>query len=439
MKKSIIITLLLLWSAATGFAQGEMKLKLNDDASHYVKLTFTNQLWLRGNQSNPGTTVLGVPQANTFDIGLRRTRMQLYGQATDRMFFYMQFGMNNFNFLAANAGNRKLQAFFHDALGEYSVFKGKNTLRLGGGLTILNGLSRFSQPSIGTIMTLDVPVFAQTTVDQTDEFSRKLSIYARGQIKHLDYRIALTDPFPVTSNGQVQPTIGPNATFAQVGHHKQYQGLFCWNFFDSETHVTPYMQGTYLGKKKILNLEIGAISQKGATWSQIGADTSYHPMLHWSVASYLDMPVNAEAGTAFSAYLGYFHLDYGPNYIRNNGIMNPANGVNSAGSFNGAGNAFPMFGTGSVVYGQAGYKFKNDLFKDLGTLMPYASVQYANYDRLQDPMVVTDVGVNWLMQGHSQKLSLDWQNRPVFAANAAGDLQQSTRKNALIMQYQTAF
>lgn len=439
MRKHITILALLLIVSVAGFAQGEMKLKLNDDGSRYVKLVFTNQLWLRANQSNPGTSVLGVPQANTFDIGLRRTRLQLYGQPTDRMFFYMQFGMNNFNFLAANGGNRKLQAFFHDALGEYIVFKNKNTLKLGGGLTIMNGLSRFSQPSIGSIMTLDVPVFAQTTVDQTDEFSRKLSVYASGQIKRLDYRVALTDPFPITTNGAAQPAIGPNATFAQMGHHKQLQGFFMWNFFDSEPNVTPYMQGTYLGKKKVLNLEAGAVYQNGATWSLSGADTVYHPMLHWSVASYLDMPLNTETGTAISAYLGYFHLNYGPNYIRNNGIMNPANGINASGSFNGTGNAFPMFGTGNVVYGQAGYKFKNDLFKDLGTLMPYASVQYANYERLADPMVVGDVGVNWLMQGHTQKLSLDFQNRPVFAANTAGDLKQTTRKSALILQYQTAF
>jgi hypothetical protein len=438
MKKILTVFVPLLILAVAALAQGEMKMKLNDDGSHFVKLTFTNQLWLRANQSNPGSTVLGVPQANTFDIGLRRTRMQLYGQATDRMFFYMQFGMNNFNFLAANAGNRKLQAFFHDAVGEYSVFKGKNTLKLGGGLTICNGLSRFSQPSIGTIMTLDVPVFAQTTVDQTDEFSRKLSVYARGQVHRLDYRVALTDPFPITTNGQVQPAIGPNATFAQLGHHKQYQGFFIWNFFDSETHTTPYMQGTYLGKKKVLNLEAGAIYQKGATWSQSGADTTYHPMLHWSVASYLDMPLNSETGTTISAYLGYFNLDFGSNYIRNNGIMNPASGVTASGSFNGAGNAYPMFGTGSVVYGQVGYKFKNDLFKDKGTLMPYASAQYAKYQRLDDPVLVVDAGVNWLMQGHSQKLSLDFQNRPVFSANSAGALQQSTRKSALILQYQTA-
>ncbi len=54
--------------------------------------------------------------------------------------------------------------------------------------------------------------------------------------------------------------------------------------------------------------------------------------------------------------------------------------------------------------------------------------------------VVADIGLNWLMSGHSQKLSLDLQNRPVFAVHATtGDLKQSMRKSALILQYQTAF
>ena len=183
----------------------EMRLKLNEDGSHYLKWTFINQVWLRYNDSNPGTTVLGEPANQTFDIGLRRTRIQFFGQLTDHVFFYTQFGQNNFNFLAGqnanNNGNRKLQVFFHDALGEYKVWKDNDKLKLGGGLTITNGLSRFSQPSVSTIMTMDVPVFAQATVDQTDEFSRKLSIYARGQLGKFDYRVVLSDPFPITSNG----------------------------------------------------------------------------------------------------------------------------------------------------------------------------------------------------------------------------------------------
>ncbi|CAN0420380.1 unnamed protein product, partial [Phaeothamnion confervicola] len=286
-----------------------------------------------------------------------------------------------------NSGNRKFQVFFHDALGEYKVWKGNDKLFIGGGLTITNGLSRFSQPSIGTIMTMDVPVFAQATVDQTDEFSRKLSAYLRGQLGRLDYRLVLSDPFPVTSSGNV-PALGTNSTFALMGHEKQYQGFFAWNFFDKESHVTPYMTGTYLGKKKILNLEAGFIAQKNATWSRetVASDTVYHSMNLFSVALFYDAPINAEKGNAISAYAGYYNMDYGKGYLRYNGVMNPANGSTNAAAIGGSfGNAFPMFGTGQVLYAQVGYLFKRDLLGEgHGTLMPYASLMSADYERLAD-------------------------------------------------------
>jgi hypothetical protein len=423
----------------------EMRLKLNEDGSHYLKWTFMNQVWLRYNDSNPGTTVLGEPANQTFDIGLRRTRIQFFGQLTDHVFFYTQFGQNNFNFLAGqnanNNGNRKLQVFFHDALGEYKVWKDNDKLKLGGGLTITNGLSRFSQPSVSTIMTMDVPVFAQATVDQTDEFSRKLSIYARGQLGKFDYRVVLSDPFPITSNGTPSsPTPGQSATFAQIGHHKQYQGFFLYNFFDKETHTTPYMTGTYLGKKKVFNLEAGFISQRKATWSSTdgGVTTDYHDMNLWSVALFYDAPLNVEKGTALSAYLGYFDMDYGPNYLRYNGTMNPANGITNGPAAGSQGNAFPMFGTGNVIYTQIGYLLKKDLLGTSGTLMPYASLMSANFDQLKDQMSVYDVGVNWLIKGHGSKLTLDYQNRPVYASEG-GDLVKTTNKGQVVLQYQISF
>jgi hypothetical protein len=424
----------------------EMKLNLNEGGTHYLKWTFLNQVWLRYNQSNPGTLVLGEPASETFDIGLRRTRIQFYGQLTDHVFFYMQYGQNNFNYLsgqnASNSGNRKFQAFFHDALGEYKVWKGNDQLFLGGGLAITNGLSRFSQPSIGTIMTMDVPVFAQATVDQTDEFSRKLSVYARGQIGKLDYRVVLSDPFPISSNGQPAPPLSPNATFSQVGHHKQFQGLFIFNFFDKESHATPYMTGTYLGKKKVFNLEAGFITQKNATWSRESAasDTSFHSVNLWSVALYYDAPVNKEKGTALSAYAGYFDYQFGQGYLRYNGIMNPADGISIPGAPGGSqGNAFPMFGTGQVIYAQVGYLMKKDLFgEEHGTLMPYASLMSADYDRLSGRMNVLDLGVNWLMKGHSSKLTLDYQLRPVYEPQG-NDLAKTTNASQVVLQYQIFF
>lgn len=449
MKKNIIAILFCMAASTFAvFAQtpeapksiDELKLKLNEDGSHYIKWTFLNQTWLRFNESNPGTTVLGNPASQTFDIGLRRTRIQMFGQLSDHVFFYTQFGQNNFNFLSQNGGNRKLQVFFHDVLGEYKVWKDNDMLKLGGGLTIANGLSRFSQPSIGTIMTMDVPVFAQATVDQTDEFSRKLSVYARGQVGKFDYRVVLSDPFPITTNGQTLPPIGSAATFAQQGHHKQYQGFFMYNFFDKEANTTPYMTGTYLGKKRIFNLEAGFITQRNAMWitPDAGATTNYQTMKLWSAALYYDAPVNAEKGTALSAYAGYFNLDYGTNYLRYNGVMNPASGITN-GPFSGSqGNAFPMFGTGNVIYTQVGYLFKKDLLGEVGTLMPYASLMSGKFDRLNDQMNVIDVGVNWLIKGHQSKITLDYQNRPVYETQGT-DLVKSANRGQVVLQYQVYF
>lgn len=416
----------------------ELKYNLSKDGSKYIKGTFLNQVWVRWNESNPGTTVNGMAQDNTLDIGLRRTRMQLYGQLTDHVFFYMQYGMNNFNFLSQNAGNRKLQAFFHDALGEYKVFKKNDALKIGGGLTITTGLSRFTQPSVSTIMTTDVPVFLQATVDQTDEFARKLSIYARGQAGKFDYRIALSDPFPIQTNGAAVPTISKNATFTPYGHSKQVAGFFMYNFFDKESHVTPYMTGTYLGDKKILNLEAGAIYQKNATWrTDVTGDTLYDNMLLWSVAAFLDMPINNNK-YALSAYAGYFSTDYGNNYIRNNGIMNPANGTANPNTFNGGGNSYPMFGTGTSIYAQVGFRLPNDLFGENGTLMPYVSYRTSDYDRLKDAVNIMDAGVNWLMNKHNSKVSLNYQLRPVFTTQTNGDVIKTSNAGSAWLQYQVA-
>jgi hypothetical protein len=429
--------------------RNDIRYNLNNSGSHYVKMTFTNQTWLRLNDNNPGTTVLSDPQDRTFDIGLRRTRMQLFGQLTDRIFFYTQFGMNNFNKISAfpaynnsgTASNRKVAAFFHDALGEYEVYrKGVSFVRFGGGLTIVNGLSRFSQPSIGSIMTMDVPVFAQATVDQTDMFSRKLAVYSRGQIGKLNYRLGIADPFPIETSGGIPAGLSMNSVFAQKKHKKQIDGLLIYNFFDTEDNTAPgYMTGTYLGKRKVLNLEAGFISQKNATWRRERTDTLYSNMNLWSVAAYADMPLNKVTGTAISSYVGYFSTDYGKGYLRYNNSMNPATGTSQpiAGVGGTHGNAYPMFGTGSVIYAQAGYKFKDALLGNQGTLMPFASLQRADYDRLTDAMNLYNVGVNWLIKGHNGKLTLNYENRPVYkTSNIPNEISAEGRRSAWILQYQ---
>jgi hypothetical protein len=412
-----------------------LKLKLNESGSRYFQITFLNQVWVRGNENNPGTLVEGVAENQSFDIGLRRTRMQMMGQITDRAFIYFQFGQNNFNAQYNSASNRKIAPFFHDALGEYRL-SSANQLKIGGGLSIISGLSRFSQPSIGTITTLDVPVFAQTTVDQTDQFSRKLSIYARGQVGHFDYRLILSDPFPVMSNGQTLPALATVANFAQKGHSLQQQGYLIYQFFDHENHTTPYMTGSYLGSKKIVNIAVGGIYQANAMWAKgIQGDTTYQDMKHFAIESFVDMPINAAKHTAISAYLGYFNTNYGQNYLRYNGIMNPANGTNltAANSITGQGptygNAYPMFGTGHAVYTQIGYL-------NASRFMPYAAATLAKYDRLGNSTTSTyNFGLNYYLQGNKAKLSLDLQNRPSYDVKQ-GENVSGNRLNSLTLQFQ---
>ncbi len=434
-----------------------LKFNMNADGSHYFQAIFMNQTWLRYNESNDGTTLFSKNAPSTFDIGLRRTRIQMFGQINDRTFIYFQFGQNNFNNAYNYTSNRKIAAFFHDAVCEYKLSK-KNQLKVGAGLTIMNGLSRFSQPSVGTIMTLDVPVFLQYSVDQIDQFDRRLAIYARGQLGKLDYRMYMSNPFPINSSGATPPALGKSATFVNVnafpnGHgpgiNNQFGGYFAYNIFENESHNTPYMTGTYLGTKKVWNVAIGGVYQKSATWflapdtSGAYKDTTYANMMHFSFETFLDMPLNKEKGTAISAFAGYYNTNYGKNYLRYNGIMNPATASTATNMVqsNAYGNSFPMFGTGSVVYAQVGLLLPKKLLGEgHGHLMPFASAQYADYEALQHkPMLLFDAGLNWFIKGHNSKISMNYQNRPTYSVDANSNIKPGARKSCLIVQYQIMF
>lgn len=410
-----------------------LKFNLSEDGKRFFQVVFLNQTWVRYTENNEGTTIQNERQNEVFDIGLRRTRIQMFGQITDRVFLYFQFGQNNFNAQYNIGNNRKFAAFFHDAFCEYKVTE-SNALKIGAGLTIANGLSRFSQPSIGTIMTMDVPVTLQASVDQTDEFSRKLSLVFRGQISKLDYRVSISNPFPITSNGQALPPLSQNATFTQKGHTLQYQTYLVWQFFEHEPHNTPYMTGTFLGKKKVWNVAVGAISQNKAMWRKEANqnDTTYQDMLLLGIESFLDMPLK-KAGMAISAHLGYYNYNFGTNYLRYNGLMNPASGTVATNAFTGVGatfgNAYPMFGSGSFWYGQAGFLFQN-------RFQPYVSLLSAHWERIGQQTNVWNMGVNWLINQHRAKLSLNYENRPTYSLNSQNQAVSTGNKGAWILQYQ---
>ncbi len=200
----------------------------------------------------------------------------------------------------------------------------------------------------------------------------------------------------------------------------------------------------YIGKKKIFNIAVGAISQKNATWLKSGNDTVYQNMTLFCLESFLDIPLNKEKSTVISAYAGYFNTNYGKNYLRFNGIMNPASASNIKSLAKDAGpmygNAYPMFGTGQQVYFQLGYLLPKSKKLNSGQLMPYLSASVAQFKRLHNTnAAVFNAGINWLILGNKTKISLDFMNRPDYFVYDDGNLKENSRKNSVILQYQISF
>lgn len=412
----------------------ELKFKLNEDGSQYVKATFLNQVWVRYNQNNPGTTIQGYPENETFDIGLRRTRIQLFGQLTDRVFFYTQFGTNNLSY----NGARKQGLFFHDAIGELKLVN--EYLSLGAGLTGWSGLSRYASPSIGSILSLDAPLYQQATNDVSDQFVRKFSIYAKGKLGKVDYRFALTKPMSIAKSTVQGTSISPNSLFTPQPPKPQLQGYVMYQFLEQESNLTPYNVGSYLGQKNVFNIGAGFIFQHNAMWHSENneLDTIHSDLALFAVDVFYDHVIQSEKKTAVTVYASVSSNNYGKNYLRNVGVMNPADGVNSNGTLNGPGNAFPLIGTGTTVYAQVGYIFKNDLLGKMGTIQPYIATQYSNFDLLKDPMLMYEGGLNWLINGHRTKISFNYQSRPVFELNNSGDYISRMRKGMFVTQLQIA-
>lgn len=427
-----------------------LKIYLNDDSTRYVQGTGLAQIWLRYNDNNPGSTVFGTAKRESFDVGLRRVRYQVLGQVTKKIFFYTQFGLNNVNSISA----RKPGLFLHDVTAEYKILK--NYLTLGVGLSGWNGTARYTSSAVGSILGMDLPTIEEPTNDVNDQFVRRMGLYAKGQAGSLDYRFSVANPFPVQTSatapgGAPVPALsGINtAAYSTLAPDMIYQGYVKWQFLEKESNLLPYSAGSYLGKKRVLNIGAGFAHQNDAMWYRSldpaapgGIDTISTPLQQFAVDVFYDTYLNKDKQTAVTVYAAYLDYNFGPNYIRNAGPMNVANGTNANASFNGPGNAAPLVGTGQVIYIQAGYLFRKDLFGKNGTLQPYASGSFATYERLKDPVLIYDFGLNWIMAGQNAKLSLDYQSRPVFHTDAlSGDISEtrSARRGQIVLQYQVAF
>ncbi|RAR48442.1 porin [Flavobacterium lacus] len=440
MKKTILLLSLLL-SFGFVFSQGSpdygggLKFNLNPEGTKYMRFIAWNQIWMRSSAMNPGTMIGDEAISKQEDIGLRRLRLLAYAQISPRYMIVTHIGINNQTFINGGAsgssgtggyGNgKKPGLFFHDAWNEYAVVLPKEekpfSLSMGAGLHYYMGLSRLTMSSTLNYMTIDAPIFNWPLIENSDQFARQIGIFAKGKYNRLEYRLSINKPF---ATNQV-PTDVAEADLARAVDNNQNAkwskaGYFEYQFFDKESNFLPFKVGSYLGTKKMFNVGAGFYTAPSSTKSSLNGVVEKHATNLFAGDVFLDLPIgNKEKKMAFTGYSVFYSYDFGPNYIRNIGIMNE--GVvdptfTGGRALAGPGNLQPMIGTGSIWYTQAGILLPNANEKPKVRIQPFAAYTYKNFDALDKASNQFDFGTNFFLDGHHAKITAQYSNRPVYTA-----------------------
>jgi hypothetical protein len=379
------------------------------------------QVWLRYSDLNEGSLVNGEATNSFTDVSIRRLRIPISSQITPKIYAYVGLGGNNYNF--------KEKTFALKVLDIYAEYRFNKSLEIGFGKSGWRGLARLNNRSYKSLMGLDSPLFSLNTVNKTDDLGRMFGVWFKGQTGKFDYRLTFNRSFAVTLVPNNKIDFANNRPRILTSSYLKYQ------FFEHESNKSAYATGTYLQAKKVFNIGAGFQFQEKAMsgGDALLAGTNLYDMKHWAVDSFLNLPLNNDG--AITAYLGYYDYNFGENYIRNIGANNPTNGGGS--SFNGAGVAFPMIGTGTTWYSQLGYAFKKSKVLSYPmVIQPNVAIQSSNWDALNEQMTVYDFTVNFLMNGNQgRKLSLGYQHRPVFDA---ATIKQKEYEGMFVVQYQVS-
>lgn len=355
--------------------------KINEDGSHYVRFILWHQMWATTNNLETD----GKLQINP---SIRRSRVLAYAQLTDKFLFLTHFGLNNFNTgnqtaLGNRVGDDAAQLFLHDAWGEIKI---NDWLYAGSGLHYWKGLTRLANASTLNFMTLDQgrPFAQWHSIGITDQFARHFGVYVKGQKGKFDYRMALNAP---GRNG-----LGGGANFGNVASDLTYdgfnnlntdgdptgntivEGYFRYNFWETESTKLPYQVGSYLGQKKVFGIGAGFFLHPNGMYNSSNGE--HDNVSHFAIDAFIENPL--PNGNMIHAYASIISFDYGENYVSR------------------------WAGTGTNFYGQLGY------YLDKSQLMPYVAYQHGNYDGLADPISTIDLGMNYFIQGHNCKITLEY-------------------------------
>lgn len=429
MKSFLSVILIMVFSAQIVLAQEKEKLtvpdpsvsdykpltlKLNPDGSKYIRFIMWGQFWLTGaNNSADQFTVTPM---------VRRARFLAFAQVSPRFLILMHFGVNSLSQATMNTtGNAALgpQLFLHGAWSEFAVVQKK--LYIGGGLHYWNGVSRLSSSSTLNFLTVDNYRRAWSSLGLTDQFARHLGVYAKGMLGRFAYRLAANSPLINSLDVSRIPTdtiSGTTTLYTSKYEYSEgnitglnsaawsYQGYFEFMFFDKESDKLPYKVGTYLGKKKVLNVGAGFFYHPNGSMTY-NPDSVFvqNNVSHFAFDVFYDAPVGAGAITAYAVYYAF---NYGPDYTLGQ-----------------------TYGTGNSILIQAGYlipKFSNKI-----SLQPYAAYNTANFNAYDNVGNALRAGINLFLDGHHSKLTLEYTTTQNMYNNGA---VKPERRNAVVLQAQ---
>lgn len=364
----------------------------------------TVQAWARSLEYNSGSVVNNQEIETAIDFSLRRYRFGVNGLLNKKVYYYFQIGGNNLN----QASDPKETISLLDAYGE---FRFNNKIHVGVGKSLWRGLSRYSSPSTSRLLTLDLPLPVIPTVNQTDHLLRRLGVHFKGRLfERLDYRLMAQSEFAKEST----PKVGVSS-FSYYAGSLNYNGYFKWSFFDKESFNTPYHRATYLGDKKLLMLGAGfEFKHKGMSYlTAVDSSLVYEDMLKIAVDVFYEESLKKGRAGVVTLYAAYFNYSFGKDFVRMLNTNNPAHDVNANTTLNGSGNLFPSVGTGQTIYTQLGYLLPKDK-GFVSNLQPYVSLQHSEFEALDENILVYEGGLNWYINDYKTKLTLGYQNRPIF-------------------------
>jgi hypothetical protein len=386
------LSLQVMYSQGSPDYKGGLKIKFDDDGKKYLRIISWAQV-----QANYDNDASATSSKTSFN--LRRARVLMFSQITDKFLILTHFGLNSLNAgsLSPTGKGTGSQLFLHAAWAQYNLGKDHS---IGGGLHYFNGISRLNNQSTLNMMTLDNNRQSWATIGLSDQFARHVGLFMKGKFGKLQYRVAINDA--ITNGLDARSAVNGEAVYGGANilgtkdSGKTFAGYFEFNLLDQESNFLPYKVGTYLGGKKVFNIGAGFFmhpngSVKLESGNPIGEDVSI-----FAIDAFYDTPIG-DGGSALTAYATYQSNDYGENYL------------------------YSAYGTGNMVYAHLGYVLAGDKTKT--RFQPYASYGSNSYDATSNNRNILGLGINAYMSGHNSKLTLEYKNQDYGTSTSSLTLQ----------------